>query len=212
MNKQEYLKYFDNLGYKTSNPRHYKLIVTDFQRHTFPNNRREWDGIIGPKTQSKIDYYNRDNFCPEVYEPILDNRENIDCYDMEKYLLRYKLCGLSWAFLDTSCVYNSNILHIIAHAILESNWGRSKIAIRKRNLFGFRAYDSSPYVSAGKFKSYSACIMEWAGWWKEKYLEITGKYYNGNNEKGVNVKYASSPIAGINKAFIVQNLRKKLMI
>jgi len=210
MNKQEYLEYFDSLGYKISNSAQYKIVITDFQRHVFPHNKKEWDGVIGKKTLAKIEFYNKDNFCQEVYEPILDNLENVNCYNMEKYLLRYRLSGLSWAFLDASLIHNENILHIIAHAILESDYGRSKIAIIKNNLFGFRAYDSSPYVSAGKFKSYSACIMEWACWWKEKYLENTGKYYNGNNEKGVNVRYASSSIAGVNKAFIVQNLRKKL--
>jgi len=166
--------------------------------------------VVGPLTRAKIAQYNSKNYCPEVFEPIFDNIEVVDCYDMEKYLLKYKLSGLSWAFQDASDEHRVNILHIIAHAILESNWGRSYIAVRKNNLFGYKAYDSSPYVSAGKFISYSACIIDWTGWWKEKYLVSTGKYYHGNCEAGVNIRYASSSVAGINKAFIVKDLRKKL--
>lgn len=212
MNKQEYLEYFDSLGYKISDPKYFKIIITDFQRHAFPNNKKEWDGIIGPKTKSKIDYYNKDNFCPEVYEPILDNLETIDCCELEKYILNKGLKGLSWAFVDAQNNYRVNILHNIAHAILESASGTSFIARKKNNLYGFRAYDSSPYVSAGKFDNFPNCIDIWTEWWLNKYLIKEGKYYNGNNEKGVNVKYATSPIAGINKAFIVQNLRNWLTL
>jgi len=206
MNKQEYLKYFDSLGYKTSNPAHYKLIVQDFQRHV----GIKPDGIIGPITEGRVELFDKDNYCPEVFEPILGNIENVGCYELEKYCLTRKLSGLSWAFTDAQNFYDVNVLHNIAHSVLESASGTSFIARMKNNLYGFKAYDSSPYASAGKFKDFPDCIDTWTKWWVDKYLIEEGKYYNGNNEKGVNVRYATSPIAGINKAFIVQNLRKKL--
>ena len=95
-------------------------------------------------------------------------------------------------------------------AILESSWGTSLIARRKKNLFGWGAFDSSPYESAKISDTYARCIYEWTAWWNNTYLKETGKYYNGNHEKGVNVKYATSPVAGVNKSFIVRSLRNGL--
>ena len=201
----DYLKYFNSLGYKYSISYH-KIIVQDFQRHTGIKS----DGIIGPVTLGRMEIFDKDNYCPEVFEPVLGNIEDIDCYDLEKYCLTQKLSGLSWAFIDAQNLYDVNALHNIAHAILESASGTSFIARMKRNLYGFKAYNSSPYASAGKFKNYPDCIDTWTKWMVENYLTEDGEYYNGNCEQGINIKYATSPIAGINKAFIVQNLREKI--
>ncbi len=210
--------YLDYLGYKIQPDgiygRNTILCVKGFQDHINKdfdaNPKLKVDGIVGDKTRAYIKKYNKDNFCPEVYEPILNNYESIDCYDLEKYILDRGLKGLSWAFVDAQNNYKANILHNIAHAVLESASGTSFIARRKNNLYGFRAYDSSPYASARRFKDYPDCIDIWTKWWLDNYLFEEGKYYNGNYEKGVNVRYATSPVAGINKAFIVKNLRKKL--
>jgi len=203
-------KYFDDLGYKIADSSTFDktlLIVTkDFQRH----NGLKVDGIIGPKTKGAMEFSDSENYCPEVYEDILNNSEDVSCCQLERYCLTKSLKGLSWAFLEASETNSTNVLHNIAHAILESASGTSFIARMKNNLYGFRAYDSSPYASAGRFKDFPDCIYTWTKWWKEKYLLSGGKYYNGNNEKGVNVKYATSQIAGVNKAFIVQDLREKL--
>ena len=169
------------------------------------------DGVIGNNTKDKMLYYDSgeiDNtYCPEVFEPILGNIEDIDCYKLEKYCLTKRLSGLSWAFMDGQYDHDVNVLHNIAHAILESASGTSFIARLKNNLYGFRAYDSSPVASAGMFKDYPDCIDTWTKWWRRNYLLSGGKYFNENNEHGVNVRYATSPIAGINKAFIVRDLR-----
>ena len=45
-----------------------------------------------------------------------------------------------------------------AVAIHESGWGGSSIASDKNNLFGYGAYDSSPYDSAYEFSDYSEGI------------------------------------------------------
>jgi hypothetical protein len=200
-----YINYFTTLGYKSVD-KYFKLVVEDFQRHT----GIKADGIIGPITLSKIEYYNKDNYCPEVFEPVLGNIENIDCYQLEKYILTLRLSGLSWAFIDAQNLYFINVLHNIAHAVLESASGTSFIARMKNNLYGFTAYDSSAYSSATKFKDYPDSINTWASYLKKHYLTDGGGYYNGNSEYGINVRYATSPIAGISKAFIVQGFRKKL--
>jgi len=194
--------YFKSLGYKYIEQYH-TLIVKDFQRHA----GIKADGIIGPITKAKIDYYNADNFCPEVFEPI---KPYIPYTDVRVESLCNKgLVGLGKWFNFYSRYYGFDVLHNLAHAILESASGTSAIANTKNNLYGFRAYDSSPMESAYGFESKERCIEKWSWWFNETYLLPTGKYYNGNNENGVNVKYASSPIAGINKSFIVRDLRKE---
>lgn len=203
--------FFNSLGYKLKVDGAFGkmtyYVVKDFQRHT----GLKADGVIEDQTKQKMFYYDGDNvFCPEVFEPIYNHIEIVDCYELEKYCLSKGLAGLSWCFMDAQEKYHVNVLHNIAHAILESASGTSFIARLKNNLYGFRAYDSSPVASAGRFKDFPDCIDTWTKWWVTKYLLPTGKYYNGNNEQGVNVKYATSPIAAISKSFIVQDLRKKI--
>jgi len=210
--------YLDDLGYKIQPSGIYDtntiLCVKGFQDHINKdfdaNPKLKVDGIVGDKTRTYIKKFNRNNYCPEVYEPILNNPEDLDCYGLEKYILDRGLAGLSWAFVDSQNNYKVNILHNIAHAVLESASGTSFIARMKNNLYGFKAYDSSPYVSAGKFQSYSICIMEWTKWLLDNYLWEDGKYFNGNNEKGIAVRYCTSPVAGINKAFIVRDFKKSM--
>ena len=61
-------------------------------------------------------------------------------------------------------------------AIHESGWGSSKIAKDKKNLFGFGAYDRSPYDSAVTFATYEEGIETVA-----KYL--VKNYINEKNAK-----------------------------
>ncbi len=207
----DYGQYFESIGYKYIKQYH-KIIVTDFQRHVFPNQPKEWDGIIGPKTLAKINYYNKDNFCPEVFEHIKPYKSYSDI-EIEA-LMRPRLVGLGATFNKCARKNDFDVLHSIAHAILESSYkglyANSAIARKKNNIYGFGAYDSSPMASAKKFSSFAECIEIWSDWFNRNYLLETGEYYHGDNEYGVNKKYASSPIAGVNKAFIVRQLRKNL--
>ena len=98
--------------------------------------------------------------------------------------------------------YNINGIFVAAVAIHESNWGTSKIANNKNNLFGYGAYDSSPYNSAYSFSDYSESIDLISRVFVKYYLNPTGtkiyngeiangKYYNGNTLSAVNKKYAT---------------------
>ena len=98
--------------------------------------------------------------------------------------------------------YNINGIFVAAVAIHESNWGTSKIANNKNNLFGYGAYDSSPYNSAYSFTDYSESIDLISRVFVKYYLNPTGtkiyngeiangKYYNGNTLSAVNRKYAT---------------------
>lgn len=98
--------------------------------------------------------------------------------------------------------YSINGIFVAAIAIHESNWGTSKIATNKRNLFGYGAYDMSAYSSAYSYENYSMGIDMISRVLAKHYLNrkgtsiydgeiATGKYYNGNNLAAVNKKYAT---------------------
>ena len=98
--------------------------------------------------------------------------------------------------------YHINGIFVAAVAIHESAWGTSKIALEKNNLFGYGAYDSSPYNSAYNFSNYSESIDLLARVFMKYYLNpkgtniyggevATGSYYYGATLIGVNTKYAT---------------------
>ena len=64
------------------------------------------------------------------------------------------------AFYNAEQKYKVNGIFLASIAIHESAWGTSYIAKDKHNLFGFGAYDSSPYESANTFDDYSKGIDE----------------------------------------------------
>ena len=89
---------------------------------------------------------------------------------LDKFINRYgskgKLKGLGQAFVDACKTYNIDQSYLLAHAILESDWGRSALATGYKysggyidgkyykkgtyyNFFGIGAYDSSP-LSGGR--------------------------------------------------------------
>lgn len=98
--------------------------------------------------------------------------------------------------------YNINGVFVAAVGIHESAWGTSKIAIEKKNLFGYGAYDSNPYNGAYNFSNYSECIDLISRVFVKYYLnpsgtsiyggeKAIGTYYNGANLKGINQRYAT---------------------
>ena len=98
--------------------------------------------------------------------------------------------------------YNVNGIFVASIGIHESAWGTSKIALNKKNLFGYGAYDSSPYNSSYNFSTYSEGIDLIARVLVKYYLNpngtaiyggetANGKYYNGSTISAVNKKYAT---------------------
>lgn len=198
------LSYFNTLGYKCADLSQADWIIKDFQRHC----DLVADGIIGAKTKAAMRKYAKNNYCPEVFEPV---KPYVLYSDNEIESLCTKgLIGYGEKFNFFSYINNFDVLHNLAHAILESASGTSAIAKKKNNLYGWAAYDNSPMYSAHGFETKTDCIEAWSEWFNETYLEPTGKHFRGNNEYCVNIVYASSSIAGINKSFIVQQLRKQL--
>jgi len=101
------------------------------------------------------------------------------------------LQGLGKYFSFYAWQNNISSLYLTAHAIHESGWGTSYIAKRKNNLFGFGAYDSSPYWSADYFPTKGICIEYVSGFIAKNYLWKGGLYYVSPTLKGMNKHYAS---------------------
>ena len=105
-------------------------------------------------------------------------------------------------FYNLEAKYNINALFVASVGVHESAWGTSKIATDKKNLFGFGAYDSSPYNSAYPFTTYQEGIELVAKSFVKYYINpagtkiydnetAKGTYYNGPTVSGINVRYAS---------------------
>ena len=106
------------------------------------------------------------------------------------------------AFYNAEQEYQVNGIFLAAIGIHESAWGTSQIAKDKKNLFGYGAYDWSPYESAFSFDTYYDGIEILAKSLSKNYLNpagtilsngeiATGLYYNGNTASAVNIRYAS---------------------
>ena len=106
------------------------------------------------------------------------------------------------AFYNADKNYNMNGVFLASMAIHESAWGTSTIADNKKNLFGYGAYDSSPYSSSFTFDTYAEGIDLVAKVLVKYYLNDAGteiydgevavaSYYNGSTVADVNKRYAS---------------------
>ncbi len=84
------------------------------------------------------------------------------------------LVGLGNAFKEAERETGINALFLAAIAIHESNKGTSNIALAKNNLFGWGAYDASPFESAYSFATREICIMYVASRLKALYIDNWG--------------------------------------
>ena len=114
-------------------------------------------------------------------------------------------------FYEMENKYGLNGIFLASIGIHESDWGRSTIAQRKKNLFGYGAYDDTPFASSYTFDSYEYGIELVAKVLVKYYLNeegtsiydgetAVGTYYNGPTTNGVGQRYASDPEWG-NKVF-----------
>ena len=124
-------------------------------------------------------------------------------------------------FYDIEQKYNVNGIFLAAIGIHESAWGTSTIAKDKKNLFGYGAYDSSPYSSSVTFESYEYGIELLAKVLSKYYLNEQGtsiydgetavaSFYNGPTVSGVNTRYASDPNWADKVFSTMESLYKKL--
>lgn len=124
-------------------------------------------------------------------------------------------------FYEMEQKYNVNGIFLASIGIHESAWGTSAIATDKKNLFGYGAYDSSPYESSYTFDDYSEGIEILAKSMAKYYLNkegtevfddeiATGIYYNGSTVKGVNIRYASDTAWGERVFATMESLYNRL--
>lgn len=125
------------------------------------------------------------------YNYDLRTPSNLTGEELNRFLKGTALEGLGDAYAKAEKEYGVNAFTLIALSILESNWGKSRIAQEKNNLFGFRAYDRDPYNSAMHFTTKEECILTVARYLSENYLNPKGRYFNGFTLEGVNVKYST---------------------
>jgi hypothetical protein len=114
--------------------------------------------------------------------------------------------------MAASAKYGINATYIVAHAILESGWGRSNIARTKHNLFGWQPYDEDP-GQAKSFATNADCIDFVIGQISALYLQPGGRYYDtapclGNKHYGMNKHYASDPDWGEDIASIARRIER----
>lgn len=117
------------------------------------------------------------------------------------------LIGLGKKFKEVEQKYYINALFLLSVAIHESNYGTSKIAKEKFNLFGIAADDSNPGAGARTFANFEECIEVMArDYVSKRYANparpappLTYVYkeaYLGNKSFGMNVWYSSDPYWG----------------
>ncbi len=146
------------------------------------------------------------------------NAEFIDEYLKTKR--NGELSGIGQAVMSAAAKYGINATYIVAHAALETGWGSSRICRDKNNLFGWSAFDSSPYSSAKGFPDRNSCIDFVMGRINSLYLTSTGKYYKklpclgkgGDDSFGMNAKYASDPAWGEKIAKIGNEMEKAMQM
>lgn len=101
--------------------------------------------------------------------------------------------GLGEAFKKAESDHGVNALFLTGLAIHESNYGKSRIAQDKNNIFGFQAYDKSPYKSAAKYANKAESIDKAAAHLAKNYLSEDGKYFNGYSISAIGKRYATDP-------------------
>lgn len=114
-------------------------------------------------------------------------------------------------FIEAQNNYGVNALLLFAHAIHESGYGRSNLAVSKFNLFGWNAVDSN-VGAANTFHSIRDGILEMAAIHIRGYMDVDdprsfGSHY-GNKGSGFGVKYASDPYWGASISSIAYRMDK----
>jgi len=119
---------------------------------------------------------------------------NINAQSINQFLLQNSspLNGLGNSFMDAQNLYSVDANYLVSHAILESAWGQSQIALQKNNLFGYGAYDSNPGQDAGVFPSDDYAIRFEAWTVRTNYLTPGASLYVSPTLSGMNVNYATA--------------------
>lgn len=123
-----------------------------------------------------------------------------------------KMVNQGWSFTNAQDTYGVNALLVYSMGLLESGWGRSSIAIKKNNLFGWGAVDSNPSGGAEGYDNIAAAVQQHMAVNLRGYLDIQdARFFGshlGNKGSGFNVKYASDPYWGLKIAGLAYQIDK----
>ena len=126
----------------------------------------------------------------DLTQPVHIIAEDFDLY-FERRQMK-EMYGLGRALVSAQDKYSINAVYIMAHAAWESGWGKSKIARKKKNLFGYGAFGASPMNSAWTFNSFADSIDVVMYYVKQDYLAPDGRYWGGSPTlAGMSKKYAT---------------------
>lgn len=118
------------------------------------------------------------------------------------------MSGTGESFVKAEKETGVNALVLAAIAAHESGFGTSKIARDKNNLYGYRAFNISPYESAKTFSSRDEGTMHVAGHLSRNYLSRDGMYFKGENLSAVNIYYAKSKDWSEKVARMMENIAR----
>jgi len=113
---------------------------------------------------------------------------------------------LGTAFKLAEARYGVNALYLLAHAMLESNFGRSYIAQTFKNLFGWTAYDRDPVAFATRFPTFETSVDYVAMQISRLYLDPGGVHYGGAPTLRGMHRYATDPLWETSIARIANSL------
>ncbi|GEO24684.1 hypothetical protein AAC03nite_04690 [Alicyclobacillus acidoterrestris] len=152
------------------------------------------DGVVGPATWSAILSKTQGKSFTNV-DLRYSAPSDITDSSIDKFLQNNQspMTGLGQAFITAQNTYGVDANYLVAHAILESAWGKSQIAEAKNNLFGYGAYDSNPGDDAGMFPSDAYAIQFQAWEVRNNYLNPGSSEYVSPTLTGMNVHYATDP-------------------
>ena len=111
--------------------------------------------------------------------------------ELDRGLAGTGLEGLGKYFYEAEQKTGINSLLLVGIANHESNYGRSNIAKKKNNLFGFNAYDQSPMESASDYNHYGDSVLKVSRKIKDLYLTDNGRYFNGYSTEAMNKHYST---------------------
>ena len=128
----------------------------------------------------------------------------LNAAQLEALISNTGLAGLGQAFYNAEQTYHINALFMIAHAAIESAWGKSYYAVNRNNLFGFNAVDSDTN-QASFYPTKAASIDYYANFLRKYYLTPGAVYYNGTTPHDIFIKYSSSHDAEANSVVGIMN-------
>ncbi|MEI5908345.1 PA14 domain-containing protein [Bacillus spongiae] len=182
-------KKIDSWKYVSGNKRQITMDLSagvhDIEIHYF-------DGILGAELKFELDKVSATSFI----EVDLRKPSDITAQDIVDFFDRKNRSGsllkqYAQDFINVQNKTGVNAQYLVAHAIWETGWGESTLTEYKRNFFGYGAYDSCPVTCAFYFPTGDDSISYVAYQVKKDYLTPGGRYYNGPDLVGMNVKYAT---------------------